>query len=517
MLTLGFQVADWIEAKLVHGPGDVQGEHIELDDELVAFLVRAYELDEDGRRVYRRAMFSRPKGRAKSEFAGMITCAELAGPVRCDGFDANGDPVGRPVRAPFIRCLATEETQAGNTYDNVMVMLQEGEIANELHFDVGMTRVYLKDGYGGEIRPSTASSAAKDGGKETFSVADETHLYVTPELKRMYAVVRRNLRKRKAAEGWMLETTTAYRPGELSIAEGNLEQWRRHGAERGVLVDHREAPKVENWDDDEEMLEALRDVYGPAAGWLDLDGILADVRDPEADPSDSARYWLNQITVGSDRFVEPERWKAAGEKEDLADGEEIALGFDGSRTDDSTALVACRMSDGKLFGVACWEKPEGPYRDWEVPAAEVDELVRHVFETYQVRRFYPDPPYWQEWVAKWQNELGEKIVRPFWTSRPGQMAAALEEMDTALRSDEPDRLRHDESEWLTRHALAAIKEKKPNGQILVRKETRDSPRKIDGFVAATLARAARRGAIENGWKPRPKVAAGGFGGGRRGR
>ena len=104
--TLGFQVIDWIQAYLVHGPGDVQGEPILLDDELARFVLRCYRLDpETGRRVYHEALLSRPKGRAKSELAGMLACAEAKGPVRFDGWDAAGEPVGRPVTYPFVRAL----------------------------------------------------------------------------------------------------------------------------------------------------------------------------------------------------------------------------------------------------------------------------------------------------------------------------------------------------------------------------------------------------------------------------
>lgn len=109
--TLGWGVIEWIEATLCHGPGDVQGDPIELDDELARFICWAYRLDEAGDRVVRRAVLSRPKGRAKSELAGMLVCAEAVGPVRFDGWDAAGQPVGRPVTAPFIRCLATEEAR----------------------------------------------------------------------------------------------------------------------------------------------------------------------------------------------------------------------------------------------------------------------------------------------------------------------------------------------------------------------------------------------------------------------
>jgi len=81
MISLGYQVLDWIETYLVHGPGDVEGEPITVDDEFAAFIVRAYELNRDGSRRVRRAVLSRPKGRAKSELAAFVACVEALGPV----------------------------------------------------------------------------------------------------------------------------------------------------------------------------------------------------------------------------------------------------------------------------------------------------------------------------------------------------------------------------------------------------------------------------------------------------
>jgi len=97
------------------------GEPTVLDDELSEFIVRAYRIDrETGRRRYRRAFLSRAKGRAKSELAGMLACARQAlGPVRFAGWEANGEPVGRPVKSPFVRCLTAEEGQSGNTVNSV--------------------------------------------------------------------------------------------------------------------------------------------------------------------------------------------------------------------------------------------------------------------------------------------------------------------------------------------------------------------------------------------------------------
>ena len=122
--SLGYEVLDWIEAYCCHGPGDVQGDPLDFDDEIRDFVIECYRIDpETGRRVYREAVLSRPKGRAKSEIAGLIVCAEALGPVRFDGWDADGQPVGKQVRSPLIKCLATEESQAGNTFENAAFVL----------------------------------------------------------------------------------------------------------------------------------------------------------------------------------------------------------------------------------------------------------------------------------------------------------------------------------------------------------------------------------------------------------
>ena len=40
--SLGAEVCSWIETYLCHGPGDIQEEPIDLDDEFRAFVWRAY-------------------------------------------------------------------------------------------------------------------------------------------------------------------------------------------------------------------------------------------------------------------------------------------------------------------------------------------------------------------------------------------------------------------------------------------------------------------------------------------
>ena len=147
-VTLGGSAVSWMEYYLVHGPGDVQGERFEIDDEFAAFIFKAYRLDPlTGRRRIKRGFISRPKGRAKSELAGWIACFEALGPCRFDhwakagevspwGYEyEEGEPVGRPLTYVEILCVATEEGQAGNTYDVIHYNLDAETCSPELAAD----------------------------------------------------------------------------------------------------------------------------------------------------------------------------------------------------------------------------------------------------------------------------------------------------------------------------------------------------------------------------------------------
>ena len=82
----------------------------------------------------------------------------------------------------------------------------------------------------------------------------------------------------------MLLTSTAYAPGQRSVAETTAEHWAgiQSGeiVNRGLYVDHREGSEPLDWDDDEQMLASLAESYGAAAEWLDLHRILAEIRNP---------------------------------------------------------------------------------------------------------------------------------------------------------------------------------------------------------------------------------------------
>lgn len=317
LLSLGWAAIDWIEHYLVHGPGDIQGQPIELDDEYAAFVVKCYRVQaKRGEKIVRRAFLSRPKGRAKSELAGMLDCFEALGPCRFDhwaepgevsswGYEYEpGEPVGRALEYVEILNVATEEGQAGNTYDNAYYMLHPDTCSPELladfgRIDVGLSRINLP-GRRGFIEPVTASNESKDGGKSTFIVADETHLWTPPatgkfRLGKMHQTMARNLLKRAVASGWMLETSTMYAEGEGSVAEGTHAYAQSPAGRTGkLLFDHREAGAGYDLSKRPQRMKALREVYGPAAAWMPLGDIADSYDDPQTNPNEWRRFWLNQ-------------------------------------------------------------------------------------------------------------------------------------------------------------------------------------------------------------------------------
>lgn len=522
--SLGYQVVEWLETYTCHGPGDVEGEPLDFrtDPDFEAFLIDAYALDpETGRRLVEKGVISAPKGRAKSELAGLVGVAEALAPVRFDGWDADGQPVGKPVRSPFIRALATEEKQSGNTFQNIAFVM--GEWGHDTHPDIyggvkgigdyrSAMNIYLPDG--GECRSSSSGAASKDGGKETFVVPDEVHLYVLPELRSMYATVMRNLPKRKAAEPWALLTTTACKLGEQSVWEVLHAMWERKELGPEWLVYHHEAKGRIDINDTRATLKQLRQVYGAAmdsvTGWMDPERTLRTMRDPNEcrDEAEAARYYLNRSMPGDDAWISKKAVEVAqvGDKVNAATvddvlavvpaGTAISIGFDGSLNNDSTVIRGCRMEDKLRFTIGIWEKPQGPEGiGWEVPRREVMARLRWALSTYTVSRAYCDPHEWHSDIDALSEEFGGEVVVPWATSRDVAMSIALDRLHVDLVTGETPQT--NDPAVLTHYGNTYKRMKA--GRVLVRKEYPNSPRKIDAVVTDALAYEARAHALADGW------------------
>jgi phage terminase large subunit-like protein len=509
--TLGPQVCAWIEEFLVFGPGDLRGEPAVLDAEKRALIYRMYEIWPKGsalagRRRFKRVALSLRKGTAKTELAAWLAAVEIHpdGPVRCDGFDARGQPVGVGVTDPYIPLVAyTEEQSDELAYGALKVILEHSPLAGD--FDIGLERIMRAGGDGKAVSLATSPSA-RDGARTTFQVFDETHRFTSPRLRAAHRTMQANIFKRKIADAWSCEITTAYSPGEGSIAEDTMDYARmvRDGKveDSRLFFFHRQAGDEHDLETAEGVRAAVIEASGPAVAWSDIDGIASQWSDPTTDKAYLQRVWLNQIVRATKRAFDVERWAALADTEyTVPPKAKITLGFDGARWRDSTALVGTEIATGFQWLVAIWERPEN-VEEWEVAVGQVDAAVAAAFEQWDVWRLYADPPYWESLVSEWAGRYGEDRVVEWWTNRQKAMAYALKAYSTAITGGE---LSHDGNAHLKRHVGNACRHyialhdpdtREP--MWLIYKEQPESPHKIDGAMAGCLSWEARNDAVAAG-------------------
>lgn len=506
--TLGWGVIAWVEEMLRQPDGEDAGSPFRLTPEQINFVLWFYAVDADGRFRYRRGVLRRSKGWGKSPFLGALCLVELCGPVRFGGWDANVDPVGIPHPMPWINLAGVSEMQTQNTMTVVLAMLENAPAADDYGLDIGLTRIHTP--FGGRLLPITASSSTQEGARPSFAVMDETHHWTESNGGHKLAqVIRRNLAKSRDGSARSIETTNAHAPGYDSIAEksylDHLAMVEGRTRSTGLLYDSREAPGHIDLSDEAALMAGLRAAYGDAS-WIDLRRLLEEIYDPSTPPEESRRFYLNQIVAAADSWVAPSEWDSNEDPNlsPLTDGEVVTLGFDGARTDDSTALVACRVSDGAPFLLGLWEKPEGPQGNgWEVDKAQVRDLVANAFTRFDVVGFFADVKEWETDVDLWRDEYGEKLLVKATTrhtvaldmrAHQADVVRSTEALHRAIKEEE---IHHDGDPRLRRHVLNA--RRRPNRWgISFGKETRESPKKVDALAALLLARMARSAVIASG-------------------
>lgn len=522
--TLGPDVVEFIEENLCHGPGDLLGQPVILDEEQRAWLYRMYEVEpaklerrkggvisrinnpRAGRRRFERCAVSVRKGYRKTEFAALVAACELhpEGPVRCAGFDGQ-QPIPRGVSDPYIPMISyTEEQTEELAYGALRRILEESSIGAD--FDIGLERI-MRRGGDGKAEAVSASPNARDGARTTHQHADETHRFTLGSLKQAWKVMLANMAKRPLADPWALETTTAYEPGANSVAETTMEYAEKIAEGRGagrsrLFFFHRQAEQNADLETRGGIRKAVVEASGPyVAKWSDIDRIVATFDEPDADRAYLERVWLNRPTQTSGQMFDAQRWRELGVAESpVKDGDAITLGFDGSRYDDATALIGTHIATGYQWPLGIWERPPHLER-WEVPVDEVDGAVQDAFVRWHVCRLYADPPKWESWVAKWAGQYGDKRVVEWWTNRRKPMAYAIRAFNMAITAGE---LSHNGDRVFAQHIANARRaatnlvddEGKP--LYVMRKERDDSPKKIDAGVAAVLSSEARNDAIAAG-------------------
>lgn len=544
--SLGPQVAEWQEANLAFGPGDLLGRPYRLDEEDRALLERAYQVyppqhegrcrfDEGGwrclvgngkcgRRRFDAVVFMLRKGLKKSERAAAIGAAELGedAPVRCDGFRRSGKtwiPIGRPVVSPFVFVFAFAKEQAEDTsFDAMRQMVALGPGHDLL--DVWEDRIVRRDGTG-EAKALASAPDSRDGAKTTFQIKEEPHRWNMPRHHEAHQTTRGNLSKRPIAEPWELFPTTAYAPGEGSVAEELHDAARKLNADPVAArlsrmfffyrwADTRIPIRKESGEIDPDGLRrAIVDASGPIASrWSDVEGI-AQVQflAPGADQAYGERVWLNRLIKRTELAFDAEAWKRNARPDyRIPDGAAVVLSLDGSRGSpdldyipDHTWLVATEILTGHQEKLGHWDPLD--YPDRMIPRDLVDLAVDDAFVRFDVWRFYFDPPGWDTEGAGWKAKYGADRVIEWFTWRERPMAFAV---GNYARAIEAGTVTHDGDPAFAAHVGNAHKRyvsaRDDQGKHLftIAKERPGSPHKIDLAVCGVLSWEARTDAIAAG-------------------
>jgi phage terminase large subunit-like protein len=192
------------------------------------------------------------------------------------------------------------------------------------------------------------------------------------------------------------------------------------------------------------------------------------------------RFRLGRWTATETAWMPAGVWESrAVTNRPVVDAERVWLGFDGSYSGDSTALVGV-TEDRHVFVAGCWENPGRP--GWRVPRDQVNEAVAAAFDRWKVVTMACDPPYWAREIADWSARWPGRVVE-FPTFSRARMAPACTAFYAAVMDGA---LTHDGDSRLARHVANAVVKTSPLGDYIT-KADKDSPAKIDLAVAAVAA------------------------------
>lgn len=533
--TLGPQVIAWAQHYLVH---HLTGEPWRFTMGQKRFLYLWYAIDPaTGRWVYRSGVKRGAKGTGKDPFAAAYSHIELCGPCEFDGFDANGQPVGRERGLAKVQLAANSEGQAKEILTVATAMVTQ-DLIDDYDMDPGIQQITA---YTGRIELMTASEKSNEGGPATAIVLNESHhMTASSGGHKVAAVARRNVTKSpKYIQARLLEFTNAHLKGEDSVAEKSYDAWQvqqsKDGGRRNILYDSIEAPPAINLFNLDERMKGLRAAYVDAP-WADLEGISDEIDDIRTPVADTIRYYFNGLAAAEDAWCDPDRFrKMSRSSEVVAPGEKIAMFLDCSKSSDATALMGCRISDGHVFTIGCWQRPKNldAKLPWLAPRDEVDGKVMAAKEMYRVVWFGVDPSpakddesealYWATSIEKWH--LAFRNTVRLWAT-PGAKGNAVKfdmrmssfgganrnkaftemAMRTELDIDSDEEgvpFTHDGDPRLILHATNAKRRPNQWGHSLA-KENRDSKNHVDLAVAMVGARLGRSLVVASG-----KVGTGG--------
>lgn len=504
--TLGWQILGWVAEELTNpdgGPWMATGEQ-------ARFILWFYAIDNNGDFCYRQGVLQRCKGWGKDPVAAVISIVELIGPSQFSHWTPDGEPKGKPNPQAHVQITAVSFDQTSNTTDLFPSLLPD-RTRLKYRMDVQKQIIYANGGRN-KLRAVGAAFRTAEGARVSFAVLNETHHWVPQKGgDKFYLTLKNNITK---IPGRFLCITNAYEPGEDSVAQTIREEqekvWAGLAKPSGWLYDsieaHPESPLSEEW-----APHIVNTIKGDAY-WLNTDIIVQSLQDTSIPASTHRRMWFNQVVATADALISPGEWAGClaegmtGTKADLKPGDICSLGFDGSATDDATALVAIRHEDRLIVPLGVWQNPDRN-REWHVPVSEVESEVHQAFASYDVRSMYCDLALWESYVHEWGETYRERLLikgpqSAVGFDMRGNQQRVARGNEALVQTVVDGKIQHNGDKILRSHVLNCKRRRNRFG-LIFGKESAESPRKVDAYAATLLAYMAMTDLFESGKKPKP--------------
>lgn len=466
--SLGWSVAEWIEAHCVVPDREDAGEPFILSDEQLRFLVHHYRLKPNATEArwqtawqYTRSLLVKPQKWGKAPITSAMCAAEAVGDVLFAGWNAYGEPVARPWPTPIIQVTAYSEDQTDNIWKVLLPMIQMGPLADIIP-DTGETRINLPGQ--GWIEPVTSKALSRLGARITFAPQDEVGTWVSPNMRYLADTQYRGL---SGTGGRAVLTTNAW-----DLAENSVAQQIAEAGEETDYVDHVQAPETLSYTNKRERHKIHEVVYGDSAlkisrkgerlsGWVDLERIEIDAAKlAQKDPNQAARFYGNRPTMGSGQWMPDGAWASKLSVRDRPKSVPVCAGFDGSDKDDWTGIRLETLDRHQFTPLyhggtrrSIWNPAIWPGH--QIPRGEVMAAWDDIFANYDVVRAYLDPPLWGSEIAHLQGKYGDKVVFEWPTYRLNPMHAALESFKTDVTNPASD-FTHDDCAFTEQHIRNAV-------------------------------------------------------------
>ena len=191
---------------------------------------------------------------------------------------------------------------------------------------------------------------------------------------------------------------------------------------------------------------------------------------------------LNMWTSAQSAWLPDGVWKACISDRVIEPGTEIVIGFDGSFSNDSTAVIGVTTeAPYHIMVLGLWERPSNRNEDWQVPISEVESCILDACAKFDVREIACDPYRWARTMEAIEEAVPGRVVE--YPQSPQRMSPATMRFYQMTVDKE---LSHDGHPGLARHVGNAVVKQDARGS-RVQKESRFSNKKIDACVATIIA------------------------------